>query len=110
MTFYISYKRNVGSSISQSSSGRERAREQLETAEEADGAFFSQQVSRFQIQEKLVFPLEPETRKLVMSQLQGGWAGVTVSCLWRVSLWFYRMRTVHIREFISQFPITITNA
>lgn len=71
---------------------------------------FSQKVNRFQIQEKLIFPFELETRKSVMSQLKGCWAGLTFSCLWRVTLWFSGMKTVYTRECISQLPITTTNA
>lgn len=45
-----------------------------------------------------------------MSQPRGDWAGVTSSCLWRVSPWFSGMSTVYLRELSIQLPITTTNA
>lgn len=45
-----------------------------------------------------------------MSQPRGACAGVTPSCLWRVSLWFSGMSTVYLRQLIIQFPITTTDA
>lgn len=71
---------------------------------------FSEKDGRFQIQEELMFPLEPESGKWMMSQPRGDWAEVTSSCLWRVSLWFSGMSIVYLRQLIIQFPIITTNA